>query len=79
MIAVLCFSKPWLAGSALFSLYVSEFANYNRTYGSLGAVVILLLWFLVTAYAVLIGAELNAEIHGVSSPRKRTDRAPRAS
>jgi membrane protein len=59
----------WLAGSALFSFYVSAFADYNKTYGSLGAVVILLLWFLLTAYAVLIGAELNAEIHArVSSP-----------
>lgn len=54
----------WLAGSALFSLYVSAFASYNRTYGSLGAVVILLLWFLLSAYAVLLGAELNAELRG---------------
>lgn len=59
----------WLAGSALFSLYVSEFADYNKTYGSLGAAVVLLLWFLLTAYAVLIGAELNAEIHAPVSSR----------
>ena len=52
----------WLVGSALFSWYVTSFANYNKTYGSMGAVVILLMWFLLSAYAVLIGAELNAEL-----------------
>lgn len=52
----------WLAGSALFSLYVTSFADYNKTYGSMGAVVILLTWFLLTAYAVLLGAEVNAEM-----------------
>lgn len=62
----------WLVGSALFSLYVSAFGSYNKTYGSLGAAVILLLWFLVTAYAMLVGAELNAELHGISSPKRRT-------
>jgi len=52
----------WIAGSALFSLYVSKFGNYNETYGSMGAVVILLMWFLLSSYAVLIGAEINAEM-----------------
>lgn len=52
----------WIIGSALFSLYVQSFANYNETYGSMGAVVILLTWFLLSAYAVLIGAEINAEM-----------------
>jgi membrane protein len=52
----------WVLGSALFSLYVARFANYNATYGSVGAVVILLMWFLLSSYAVLIGAELNAEM-----------------
>jgi membrane protein len=51
----------WLAGSVLFSLYVSHFGSYNKTYGSAGAVVILLTWFLLSAYVVLIGAEINAE------------------
>lgn len=52
----------WLLGSAGFSLYVSHFGSYNETYGSVGAVVVLLLWFNLTSYVVLLGAELNAEI-----------------
>ena len=52
----------WLMGSALFSLYVSNFSSYNSTYGSLGVVVILMTWLLLSAYCVLLGAEINAEI-----------------
>lgn len=52
----------WLAASGLFSLYVSKWGSYNETYGSLAAVVILMLWLYLTAYTVLIGAELNAEL-----------------
>ncbi len=52
----------WLAGSALFSLYTSSFASYNETYGALGAVVITMLWLQLTAFAILLGAELNAEL-----------------
>lgn len=52
----------WLAGSWLFSQYVSHFGNYNETYGSIGAVVILLMWFFVSTWIVLLGAEINAEI-----------------
>jgi len=51
----------WLIGSIAFSFYVSEFGSYDRTYGSLGAVIVLLLWFYMTAYVILVGAELNAE------------------
>ncbi len=52
----------WIIGSLLFSFYVAKFGNYNETYGAVGAIVILLMWFLLSAYAVLIGAELNAEM-----------------
>lgn len=52
----------WLSGSGLFSFYVASFASYNEMYGSVGAIVILLLWFFLTTYAVLLGAALNAEM-----------------
>jgi membrane protein len=52
----------WVVGSVLFSWYVSNFGNFNKSYGSMGAVVILLMWFLLSAYAALIGAELDSEL-----------------
>ena len=52
----------WIAGSAGFSYYVSSFGNYNETYGTLGAIIVLLLWFFLTAYSILLGALLNAEM-----------------
>lgn len=52
----------WILGSIGFTIYVSEVGSYDKTYGSLGAVIILLLWFYLTAYVILVGAELNAEI-----------------
>lgn len=51
-----------LLATFLFGLYVSNFAGYNATYGALGAVVSFLIWLYVTAFVVLLGAELNAEI-----------------
>lgn len=50
----------WLTGSYLFNFYVTEYARYNETYGSMGGVVILLMWFYLTAYTILLGAEVNA-------------------
>lgn len=55
-------SLLWLAGSAAFSFYASHFGSYDRMYGSLGAVAIMLVWLWVSAYIVLAGAELNGEI-----------------
>jgi membrane protein len=52
----------WVIGSALFSIYVSKFGGYDKTYGSLGAVVVFLLWLYLSAYVILLGAELNAEM-----------------
>ncbi len=55
-------SVVWVVASIGFSFYVSNFGSYNVTYGSLGAVVIVLLWLWISAYVVLFGAELNAEL-----------------
>lgn len=52
----------WLAASLLFSFYAGNFAAYDAYYGSLGAVVVALMWFWLSAFAVLMGAELNAEL-----------------
>jgi membrane protein len=52
----------WLIASLAFSIYVANFADYNATYGTLAAVVILLFWFYITAYVVLLGAEVNCEM-----------------
>jgi len=48
--------------SSLFSWYLSNFANYNATYGALGAVVGLMMWMWLSIIVVLVGAELNSEI-----------------
>ncbi len=52
----------WLAGTAGFGFYVSNFGNYGATYGSLSAVIVTLTWLWLTAYVFLLGAELNAEL-----------------
>jgi membrane protein len=54
------FTSVWLVATYLFGLYVAHFASYNSTYGTLGGVVILLVWFYLTAFILLVGAELNA-------------------
>ena len=51
----------WLVGSIAFSVYVATFGKYNETYGVLGGVVVLLSWLLLTAYAIVLGAELDRE------------------
>lgn len=52
----------WLAASFLFSIYVSGFSSYNKTYGALGGVVIFLVWLWITNIFVLLGAALNAHV-----------------
>lgn len=51
----------WLVATAAFGFYVANFGSYNATYGSLGAVIVFLTWIYLTAYILLMGAELNAE------------------
>ena len=52
----------WLLSSYVLSLYVGKLANFDATYGSIGAVVGIMLWFFVSAYAALLGAELNSQL-----------------
>jgi membrane protein len=62
----------WLAASFAFRLYLQYFDSYSKTYGSLGAVIILMLWFYLTGLAVLIGGEVNSEIgHVIEEGKKR--------
>jgi membrane protein len=60
----------WVAGSALLSWYLGSFANYDATYGSLGAGIGLMMWLWMTAIVVLFGAELNSEIDNALAPRR---------
>jgi membrane protein len=57
----------WLLATSGFGFYVSNFGNYNATYGSLGAVVVLLTWLWLSSYVFLMGAELNGELERQTS------------
>ncbi len=52
----------WLLASVLLSAYVAHFSSFDRMYGTLGAIIVLLVWFYVSALAILLGAEINAEL-----------------
>jgi membrane protein len=65
----------WVLASALFSFYVGHLATYDVTYGPLGAVVGVMMWFFVTVYVVLLGAELNAELE-LQTAHDSTDGPP---
>ena len=52
----------WIAASALFAFYVANFGSYNATYGAIAGVIVFLIWLWITNVAILLGAELNAEI-----------------
>jgi membrane protein len=54
----------WIASSVGLSYYLGNFASYNEVYGSIGAVIGMLLWLYITAYLILLGAALNFEVHG---------------
>ncbi len=52
----------WVIASIAFSVYASNFSKFNKTYGSLGAVIVVLLWLQISAAVILLGAEINAEL-----------------
>jgi membrane protein len=52
----------WIVASAAFAFYVANFGSYNKTYGTLGGVIVFLVWMWITNLAVLLGAEVNAEV-----------------
>jgi membrane protein len=52
----------WIIASALFAFYVANFASYNKTYGSLGGIIVFLVWLWITNLIILLGAEFNAEM-----------------
>ncbi len=57
----------WIVGSAIFAFYTSNLGHYDQTYGSLGGVVVVMLWLYLTALVVIVGAELNAELERQTS------------
>lgn len=64
----------WLLSSGLFSWYVSNFANYNKTYGSLGAIAIFMLWLALSSFFFLLGAELDSEMERQAGMLKKDNR-----
>jgi membrane protein len=63
----------WLAASALFAVYTAKFGSYNKAWGSLSAVIVMMTWLWLSALALLFGAEINSEIE-----RKAERRDPNA-
>ena len=66
----------WIAASGLFAVYTATFASYNKTWGTLSAVIVMLTWLWITAMALLLGAEINAR--GRAEPRAARLEAPKA-
>ena len=55
-------SVIWVAASGLFGVYVSRFSSYGAAWGSLSAVIVMLVWLWLTSLAILLGAQVEAEI-----------------
>jgi membrane protein len=69
----------WIVASALFALYVANFASYNKTYGSLGGIIVFLVWLWITNLIILLGAEFNAEMERsrqIAAGHRPVDREP---
>jgi membrane protein len=71
------FTIGWLSATAIFAAYVDNFGNYRFTYGTLGGVVVLLLWFYLTGLFFILGAELNDVVHDQLYPESMRDQRSR--
>jgi uncharacterized BrkB/YihY/UPF0761 family membrane protein len=58
----LTFVLMWLVSTMAFAVYVANFANYQATYGTIGGVIILMIWLYITAFALLLGGKINAMV-----------------
>lgn len=63
----------WIVASLGFRVYLHYFNSYGKTYGSLGAVIVLLLWLYITGFAILVGGEINSEIEHAAAERGHPD------
>ena len=68
----------WLLATTGFQVYVTNFGRYRATYGAIGAVIVLMLWLYLTAFAILFGGEVASVLEGVHSDRRGEERAARA-
>lgn len=73
--AVVC----WVAASTGFSIYLQNFGRYNEIYGSIGAVIVMLMWLFISAYLVLLGGALNAELSRVRHAKQPIPTPPATS
>ncbi|NLT65770.1 MAG: YihY/virulence factor BrkB family protein [Acidobacteria bacterium] len=64
----------WILGSLGFSIYVAYFGNYNATYGTIGGIIVLLLWFYISGFSILAGAELDSKIDEAVIEKKQLPR-----
>jgi membrane protein len=65
----------WIAASVLFSWYVANFGSFNKTYGSLGAIIGFMTWIWISITIVLLGAKLDAEMEHQTEPPTPSDAA----
>jgi membrane protein len=72
-VGAVAFAVAWLVMTYLFGLYVAQFATYDATYGALAGIIVLMLWFYLTAFVLLCAAELAAVLVEVRSPKLLAD------